>query len=91
MLVANNKRGGVSLTLKNYSKLETQASQFAVASIYDDKIRYTPIISGIQAGPGISLTVGAQGTAVVSSGAVLDTYADASLIDLQGTLRVSDT
>lgn len=91
LLAVKSVRGDVTLALRPYQNLGLAAADTAVAGISGSGVSYTRIVSSLTSGPGIVITPSGIGAFTISSNAVLNTYIDASLVDLQGAIRVSDT
>lgn len=68
----------------------TTSSPRAISAISDNIIDFTPVVPGIQAGPGISLSTLADGTAVISSNASIGQIQDAYSLMHNGTAVSSD-
>lgn len=90
MLRVEDVNGVVTLTPYDFVAAGSSPSQLAISSIVEGTINYTPVISGINAGPGMSVSRNASGTATVSLKTLVGAQIDAYSIQHNGTTLTSN-
>ena len=89
-LTVSNVNGTVTLTPNDFvNGTQTNAAR-AVTSINSNTINYTPVISGLSAGPGIDVELASTGVATISSSSQIGVPIDAYNVNHLQTNMTSD-
>lgn len=90
MLRVDDANGVVTLTPYEFTTGATAPSQLAISSIVEGKITYTPVVTGINAGPGIKVSRNVTGVTTVSAANLVGSQIDAYSIQHNGTTLITD-
>lgn len=63
---------------------------YAIANITDKTLQRTPVITSVNAGPGINVVTTSEGRAVVSQDTSMEALIEADIIDLNNALQFAD-
>lgn len=89
-LRVRNKNGLVSLTPSNYISGATSKNALAVSALSGNTILFTPVVTGIKAGPGITVARTGDGTCTLASSSTVNSPVDAYSVNHNGTAVTSD-
>lgn len=89
-LKVNNVNGTVYLEPSAFVSGSVTRSNLAVSAISGNVIMYTPVVTGVSAGPGINIGASTNGNIVVSSSDLLGSNLDAYNVNHNGTVVTSD-
>jgi hypothetical protein len=89
-LVVRNRNGLVQLTPNAFISGDVNKNALAVSAISDNVILFTPVITGLIAGPGTTLTDATNGTYIISSSQNIGLPKDAYSMNHNGTAVTSD-
>lgn len=89
-LTVSNRNGVVQLTANDFTGGRSARSALAISAITDNTLLYTPVVSGLAAGPGISIKTEGSGLATVSSTERSGYPVDAYSINHNQTTLTSD-
>lgn len=88
-LTVENTNGIIKLTANDFIAGNINPSAYAVSSIQDNQINFTPIVAHLYPGPGINVATALDGGVFVSSAALIGGLIDAYNINHNGTTMVS--
>lgn len=89
-LTVKNENGQVTLTANDFTQGVTNKSALALYGIAGRELNYTPVITDIQPGPGITVNRATDGTAYVSAASTIGGLLDAYSINHNGTTLITD-
>lgn len=89
-LTVNNTNGIVKLTANDFVDGEVIKSSYAVATIKGNELQFTPVITDLLAGPGMSVSKALDGSAYISSANMVDGLLDATGYNYNGTTQISN-
>jgi len=89
-LTVVNTNGLISITANDFVNGAVIKGSYAIASIDGNKLNYTPVVTDISAGPGISVVRSLDGGAYISTAAMIGGLMDAYSINHNGTTLISD-
>ena len=90
LLKVTDSNGIVTLTPYSFASGETKPSATAISSIVDGVMGYTPVVPGINAGPGMTVTRALNGVTTVSVSDILGDLLDAHSIQNNGSTVITD-
>lgn len=90
MLRVTDANGVVILTPYDFIAGDSTPAQLAVSSIVEGKVSYTPVVSGINAGPGMAVSRNLNGITTVSLKTLVGDQIDAYSIQHNGTTLITD-
>lgn len=90
MLRVTDANGVVMLTPYDFIAGDSTPAQLAVSSIVEGKVSYTPVVSGISAGPGMAVSRNLNGITTVSLKTLVGDQIDAYSIQHNGTTLITD-
>lgn len=90
LLTVRNVNGMVTLSPYTFTGAGTAASPLAVASLTGGTVSYTPVISDLSAGPGMSITKDLYGKATISLASQIGSLIDAWSIQHNGTTVITN-
>lgn len=90
MLRVTDANGVVMLTPYDFIAGDSTPAQLAVSSIVEGKVSYTPVVSGINAGPGMAVSRNLNGITTVSLKTLVGDQIDAYSIQHNGTTLITD-
>ena len=90
MLRVTDANGVVMLTPYDFIAGDSAPAQLAVSSIVEGKVSYTPVVSGINAGPGMAVSRNINGITTVSLKTLVGDQIDAYSIQHNGTTLITD-
>lgn len=90
MLRVTDANGVVMLTPYDFIAGDSTPAQLAVSSIVEGKVSYTPVVSGINAGPGMAISRNLNGITTVSLKTLVGDQIDAYSIQHNGTTLITD-
>lgn len=89
-LTVETENGVAMLTQNDFETDDMENSATAISDIVGKKLKLTPVISGLQAGPGMAVDVDQNGVATLASSANIGTPVDAYSINHNGSTLTSD-
>ena len=85
-----NKNGTVTLTLADYISGEVSNSSLAVSALAGNRILYTPVVTGVSSGPGVTVKRSFDGSVNISASNLVGRPVDAYSANHNGTTISSD-
>lgn len=89
-LSVKNENGQVTLTANDFTQGATNKSALAIYGISGKELNYTPVVTDVQAGPGITVSRATDGTAYISAANTIGGLMDAFSINHNGTTLITD-
>ena len=89
-LTISNQNGLVVITQNDFEQGATVQVPVAVSGVNGKTLTMTSVVTGIQAGPGVAVSVNQAGVATIASSLLADTPLDAYSINHNGTTVTSD-
>lgn len=89
-LTVRNRNGLIQLTPNAFISSPATKQALAISAIADNILSFTPVVTEVAKGPGITLTKSVDGTVVVSASNLVGTPVDAESINHNGTAVTSD-
>lgn len=89
-LSVKNENGQVTLSANDFTQGATNKSALAIYGISGRELNYTPVVTDVQPGPGISVSRAVDGTAYISAVSVVGSLMDAYSINHNGTTLITD-
>lgn len=89
-LSVKNENGQVTLSANDFTQGVTNKSALAIYSINGNELNYTPVVTDVQPGPGVSISRAVDGTAYVSAASKVGDLMDAFSINHNGTTLITD-
>ena len=89
-LVVTKRNGLVTLTQNAFVGGSVARTGTAISNINGRTLEYTPVISGIAAGPGTSVSISSRGVATISATSVIGYPMDAYNVNANGATVTSD-
>lgn len=89
-LIVRNRNGLIQLTPNSFISGDVNKNALAVSAISDNVVLFTPVVTEVIGGPGISLADALNGSVVISSSQNIGMPKDAYSINHNGTAITSD-
>lgn len=89
-LSVKNENGQVTLTANDFTQGATTKSALAIYAINGKELQYTPVVTEVLAGPGITVSRAMDGSAYVSAASTVGGLMDAFSINHDGTTLITD-
>ena len=89
-LTVRNRNGLIQLTPNAFISSPATKQALAISAIADNILSFTPVVTEVAKGPGITLTQSVDGTVVISASNLVGTPVDAESINHNGTAVTSD-
>lgn len=89
-LTIKSVNGIVKLTAQDFISGSVAKNALAVSAISGNTILFTPVVTGVKAGPGINVNAQVNGSVIVSASKLIGTTIDAYSVNHIGTNQTSD-
>ena len=89
-LTVQFQNGLVTITQNDFAQGDISNTPLAVSGVNGKTLNMTHVVTGVQAGPGTTVSVAADGVATIASSLLADTPLDAYSINHNGTTVTSD-
>ncbi len=89
-LSVKNENGQVTLSANDFTQGATNKSALAIYGINGRELNYTPVVTDVLPGPGISVSRAIDGSAYISAASTIGSLMDAYSINHNGTTLITD-
>jgi len=89
-VTVTNRNGLIQLTANDFASGGTVRNAYAVSAIVGRDVMLTPVVSGVAAGPGMSVNLSMDGVATISSADYVGYPIDAQIVNYNGAAPSSD-